>query len=117
MGRNLVLCLDGTDNEYAATNTNVVKLYEMLDRGADDQLCYYQPGIGTFAPPGTWGKFKKWWITRLDLAVAWLLSEHVCDAYRFLMRYYREGDKIWIFGFSRGAYTARVLAGMLSKVG
>lgn len=117
MSRNLVLCFDGTNNEYAATNTNVVKLYGMLDRNGADQLAYYQPGIGTMPPPGMWGRFKKWLITRLDLAIAWLLPEHVTDGYRFLMRYYQEGDRIFIFGFSRGAYTARALAGMLHKVG
>jgi uncharacterized protein (DUF2235 family) len=117
MGRNIVLCLDGTSNKYAAANTNVVKLYAMLDRKRKDQLTYYQPGIGTMPPPGVWGRVKSWIITRLDLAIAWLLSDHVTDAYRFLMRYYEEGDQIFIFGFSRGAYTARVLAGMLHKVG
>jgi uncharacterized protein (DUF2235 family) len=117
MGRNLVLCLDGTSNQYSATNTNVVKLYAMLDRARNDQLSYYQPGIGTFAPPGVWGRLKQWFITRLDLAIAWLLPNHVQDAYRYLMRYYQEGDQIFIFGFSRGAYTARVVAAMLHKVG
>ena len=117
MPRNIVLCLDGTSNKYASANTNVVKLYAMLDRTRIDQLSYYQPGIGTIAPPGIWGKFKQWFVTRLDLAIAWLLSDHVTDAYRFLMRYYQDGDRIFVFGFSRGAYTARVLAGMLHKVG
>lgn len=117
MARNLILCLDGTNNKYATTNTSVVRLYSMLDRASGSQECYYQPGIGTYAPPGTWGKFRHWWITRLDLAIAWLLEDHVCAAYRFLMRYYQDGDQIFIFGFSRGAYTARVLAAMLYKVG
>lgn len=117
MGRNIILCLDGTNNQYAATNTNVVKLYAMLDRIAKDQLTYYQPGIGTYPPPSVIGKGKRWLMTRLDLAVAWLLSEHVTEAYRFLMRYYHQDDQIFIFGFSRGAYTARVLAAILYKVG
>jgi uncharacterized protein (DUF2235 family) len=117
MGRNLVLCFDGTNNQYAATNTNVVKIYAMLDREGNEQFCYYQPGIGTFAPPGVWGKVRRWFVTRLDLAIAWLLEDHVTDGYRFLMRYYQEGDRIFIFGFSRGAYTARAVAGMLYKVG
>ena len=117
MGRNLVLCFDGTNNQYAATNTNVVKMYALIDRTGNDQMSYYQPGIGTFAPPGVWGKTKRWIITRLDLAVAWLLVDHISDGYRFLMRYYQEGDQIFIFGFSRGAYTARALAAMLYKVG
>jgi uncharacterized protein (DUF2235 family) len=117
VGRKIILCFDGTNNEYAATNTNVVKLYAMLDRSKGDQFAYYQPGIGTFPPPGMWGKIKKWIVTRLDLAIAWLLEEHVTDGYRFLMRYYQDGDQIFIFGFSRGAYTARALAGMIHKVG
>jgi uncharacterized protein (DUF2235 family) len=117
MGRNIVLCFDGTNNEYRAVNTNVVKIYGMLDRTGKEQLTYYQPGIGTLAPPGVWGKTRKWFITKLDLAVAWLLEDHVTDGYRFLMRYYQDGDSIFIFGFSRGAYTARAVAAMLYKVG
>jgi uncharacterized protein (DUF2235 family) len=116
-GRKFVLCLDGTNNQYDAANTNVVKLYAMVDKSGTDQLAYYQPGIGTFAPPGVWGKTKRWFVTRMDLAVAWLLEDHVTCAYRYLMRYYQPGDQIFIFGFSRGAYTARALAGMLHKVG
>jgi uncharacterized protein (DUF2235 family) len=117
VGRNIILCFDGTNNEYAAVNTNVVKTYTMLDRTGADQFAYYQPGIGTFAPPGMWGKIRKWIVTRLDLAIAWLLVDHVCDGYRFLMRYYQDGDQIFIIGFSRGSYTARALAGMIHKVG
>lgn len=117
MPRNLVLCLDGTSNQYTAANTNVVKLYAMLDRARDGQLSYYQPGIGTLTPAGFWGRFKRWLVKEIDLATAWFLSTHVTDAYRFLMRYYQEGDRIYIFGFSRGAYTARAVAGMLHKIG
>lgn len=117
MSRKLILCFDGTNNKYAATNTNVVKLYAMLDRTQDDQLAYYQPGIGTRLPEGTWGRVKRWVLKKLDLSIAFLLKDHVCNGYRFLMRHYRPGDEIFIFGFSRGAYTARVLAAMLYKVG
>jgi uncharacterized protein (DUF2235 family) len=117
MPRKLVLCLDGTSNRYCRDNTNVVKLAALLDKSATDQLLYYQPGIGTIAPPSVFSRTWKWILTRLDLAFAILLKDHVQDAYRFLMRYYEDGDQIFIFGFSRGAYTARVLAGMLCKVG
>ena len=51
------------------------------------------------------------------MAVGSGLGVHVCDAYKFLMQTYKEGDKICLFGFSRGAYTARCVAGMLHKVG
>ncbi len=50
MGRNIVVCLDGTNNRYAATNTNVLKLYAMVDLATNDHIAYYQTGIGTFAP-------------------------------------------------------------------
>jgi len=117
MSRKLILCFDGTNHKYASTNTNVVKLYAMLDRSGEDQLAYYQPGIGTRLPEGTWGRLKRSVLRKLDLSIAFLLKDHVCNGYRFLMRYYRPGDEIYIFGFSRGAYTARVLAAMLYKVG
>jgi uncharacterized protein (DUF2235 family) len=117
MPRNLVLCLDGTSDKFSKTNTNVVNLYTMLARTPDQQLSYYQPGIGTMAPAAFWGRVRKWFVKQIDLAIAWFLSDHVTDAYRFLMRYYQDGDRIYIFGFSRGAYTARALAGMLHKVG
>jgi len=51
------------------------------------------------------------------MAVGSGLGVHIKDAYRFLMQNYREGDKICLLGFSRGAYTVRCLAGMLHKVG
>lgn len=51
------------------------------------------------------------------MAVGASLGTHVREAYSFLMQNYREGDKICLLGFSRGAYTARALAGMLHKVG
>src|SRR6187549_1206852 len=49
-GRNLVLCLDGTSNRYKKDNTNVIKLFAMLDRNRVDQRMYYQPGVGTITP-------------------------------------------------------------------
>jgi len=58
------------------------------------------------------------WIAKLaDEAIAWYLDEHVRAGYKFLMQNYRTGDKVCLFGFSRGAYTARALAGFLHKIG
>ncbi|KAG5638610.1 hypothetical protein H0H81_011500 [Sphagnurus paluster] len=53
----------------------------------------------------------------LDEAIAWNLDAHIMQGYEFLMQNYKAGDRICMFGFSRGAYTARALAGMLHKVG
>ncbi|KJA23235.1 hypothetical protein HYPSUDRAFT_138053 [Hypholoma sublateritium FD-334 SS-4] len=116
--RTLVLCFDGTSNEYDADNTNVVKFFALLRKDCfDEQLCYYQAGVGTYFEPGVVSPLFEWWAKILDLAFAWYLDVHVMDGYKFLMQNYRSGDKICIFGFSRGAYTARALGGLLYKVG
>ncbi|KAK0504323.1 hypothetical protein EDD18DRAFT_1305975 [Armillaria luteobubalina] len=116
--RTLVLCFDGTASEYEKDNTNVVKLFSLLKKDdSSQQLCYYQAGIGTFFAPGVVSPLFEWVAKIADEAVAWYLNQHVMDGYRFLMQNYRAGDRICMFGFSRGAYTARALAGMLYKVG
>jgi len=115
--RTLVLCFDGTANEYGASNTNVVKLYALLSVDTNKQLCYYQAGVGTYCKPGVVSPLFAWAAKMADEAVAWYLDAHVMEGYTFLMQNYRPGDKICIFGFSRGAYTARALGGMLYKVG
>ncbi|KAF8481786.1 hypothetical protein DFH94DRAFT_691438 [Russula ochroleuca] len=116
--RTLVLCFDGTADEYSTNVTNVVKLYSLLRKDkVEDQLCYYQAGIGTYFAPGIVKPLFQRFATLMDEAVAWYLYQHVLDGYKFLMQNYNVGDKVCLFGFSRGAYTARALAGMLHKVG
>ncbi|CAE6393187.1 unnamed protein product [Rhizoctonia solani] len=116
--RTLVLCFDGTTNVYDNTNTNVVKLFSLLKRDKrDEQMVYYQPGIGTYAPPGIFFPVTMALAKIADQGVALYLDKHVMGGYQFLMKHYNEGDRICLFGFSRGAYTARALAGMLHKVG
>lgn len=116
--RTLVLCFDGTSNEYDANNTNVVKLFSLLKKdNIDQQMCYYQAGVGTYFQPGVVSPLFQWGAKILDEAVAWYLPAHVMDGYKFLMQNWNTGDKVCLFGFSRGAYTARALAGMLYKVG
>jgi len=112
------LCFDGTGNEYTTANTNVVKLYSIFRKDkVEDQVCYYQAGIGTYFPPGVVSPAFRWVAKILDEGFAWYLSEHVTEGYKFIMQNYDVGDKVCLFGFSRGAYTARALAGMLHKVG
>ncbi|KAH9028348.1 hypothetical protein EDB85DRAFT_1970652 [Lactarius pseudohatsudake] len=116
--RTLVLCFDGTANEFSKRNTNVVKLYSILKKDSPkSQLCYYQERIGTYFQPGVVSPLFRFAARTLDVMFAWYLSEHIMDGYTFLMQNYHEGDSVCIFGFSRGAYTARALAGMLHKVG
>jgi hypothetical protein len=81
------------------------------------QLVYYQAGIGTYTIPEIATPFVAKWKKTVDMAIANYLDAHVMGGYEFLMEQYHAEDKICIFGFSRGAYTARALAGMLQKVG
>ncbi|KAG8893144.1 hypothetical protein FRC01_013758, partial [Tulasnella sp. 417] len=73
--------------------------------------------IGTYANPGMWMPIVIQMSKFADQAFAWFLDAHIMGGYRFLMQNWRRGDRICLFGFSRGAYTARCLAGMLHKVG
>lgn len=117
MPKNLVLCCDGTANQFSKHNTNVVKLYSTLIDDPARQVTYYHPGLGTREPDGvltTWGRaFTK----VLGLAFGSGLEDDVRDAYVFLMRNYRPDDKVFLFGFSRGAYTVRAVASLLHMYG
>ncbi|PSR73063.1 hypothetical protein PHLCEN_2v11085 [Hermanssonia centrifuga] len=116
--RTLVLCFDGTGDQFDADNSNVIQLFTLLQK--DDhtqQMVYYQAGIGTYTVPQIATPFMANLSKNVDAAIAWNLDAHVMDGYTFLMQNYQAGDKICIFGFSRGAYTARSLAGMVHKVG
>jgi uncharacterized protein (DUF2235 family) len=114
--RNLVICCDGTGDVYGDNNSNVVKLYSTLEI-SEKQLGYYHPGVGTMGAPSARNKLEEGWDIVAGLAFGQGLMDNIGDAYRFLMEAYREGDDIYLFGFSRGAYTARALAGLISMYG
>ena len=116
MGRNLVVCLDGTGNEIGANLSNVLKLFRVLEKGPD-QLVYYNPGVGTIGRPGWWTQLRQKAREVLGLALAVGLDDNLLHAYAWLCRTYEEGDRIYLFGFSRGAYTARTLAGFIHLCG
>ncbi|KAH9932412.1 hypothetical protein B0H21DRAFT_92677 [Amylocystis lapponica] len=116
--RTLVLCFDGTGDQFDADNSNVVQLFSMLKKGdRTQQMVYYQAGIGTYTVPQVATPLMASLSKTLDMMIAWNMDAHVMGGYEFLMENYEAGDKICIFGFSRGAYTARALAGMIHKVG
>src|SRR5258706_6825887 len=106
MPRNIVLCCDGTSNEYTRDKTNVVKLYYTLIHELRQQVTYYHPGLGTMGPPGALTHFDEWWTKTLGLTIGRGLPDDICDAYVFLAQTFEEGDRVFLFGFSRGAYTA-----------
>ncbi len=115
MPKNIVICSDGTGNEFGDNNTNVVKLFSVV-KCDQNQVAFYDPGVGTL---GTWGRSK--WARSLSRFImqgtGGGIRRNVEDAYVYLMNQFESGDQLFLFGFSRGAYTVRALAGMLYKVG
>lgn len=115
---NIVICCDGTGNEFGPENSNVIKLFSILDKSQKEQITFYHPGLGTLGITGpfTWLKAKI--KSFLGLAFGVGIRADVADCYRFLMENYTgPDDKIFVFGFSRGAYTARVLCSLLYEFG
>jgi uncharacterized protein (DUF2235 family) len=114
--KKIVLCCDGTWNSAdQETNgvpcpTNVVKLgYRVAkhDAKGTPQIVYYDEGVGTgnFIDRVSGGAFGEG------------LEQNIHDAYRFLASNYEPGDQLYVFGFSRGAFTARSIVGMIRKCG
>jgi uncharacterized protein (DUF2235 family) len=118
--RNIVICCDGTGNEISENISNVLKLYRCLrktEKTHPRQLVFYDPGVGTLERPNPWKKLRQDFVAILGLATGYGLDDKVLASYQFLVQHYQEGDQIYLFGFSRGAYTVRVLAGLIHKVG
>ena len=117
--KNIVICCDGTGNEIDINLSNVLKLYRILRKDQKIDSIDYNPGVGTVSSSDPWSRFKSNAKGVLGLTTGYGLDDNVLDAYRFLMSAYEEGrdNRIYMFGFSRGAYTIRVLAGFLKLVG
>jgi uncharacterized protein (DUF2235 family) len=116
MAKNIVVCCDGTNNEIAGHQTNVLRLFRMLTRDPEQEL-YYDAGVGTHADPTAQWPWRRLVRKRLDAAIGISIRANVLDAYRFLIHRYAEGDRIFLVGFSRGAYTVRALAAMIGRCG
>jgi len=106
--KRLAIFFDGTWNE-PGDNTNVWRLRSMVsnqDTEGNAQLAFYDSGVGTH------------WYDRLRGGAAGTgLSQNIREAYQWLVEHYDDDDEIYVFGFSRGAFTARSLAGMIAKCG
>ena len=115
MGKNIVICCDGTGNEVDTNLSNVLKLYRCIDENRG-QTVFYDPGIGTIGTDSEWQapqNLKE----AFDQATGIGLYKNILDAYKFLIDTYEPGDNIYMFGFSRGAYTVRALGGLINVVG
>lgn len=116
MTRNLVLCCDGTSNEIGVNISNVLKLYRIAEKDGNQRV-YYHPGVGTIAQLAAWGRLSQEANNVMGLATGYGLDDNILDAYRWLCETYEDGDQIFLFGFSRGAYTVRAIAGMIDMIG
>ncbi|KAL6925606.1 hypothetical protein ACO0SA_000206 [Hanseniaspora valbyensis] len=131
MGKNVVLCFDGTNQSFGVGPvSNVLKIYKFLDNSdVTKQVCYYQPGIGKTMGLDEgiirkYGKnynilnnFKNEIYKIVDSIFAISLDNHIIAAYEFLMKNYEKGDLLFMIGFSRGALLCRILSGFLERVG
>ncbi|WP_332684998.1 DUF2235 domain-containing protein [Bosea sp. (in: a-proteobacteria)] len=107
--KKIILFSDGTGNSAAALfKTNVFRLYQALDLASPDQIAFYDDGVGT-------SSFRP--LAMLGGAFGFGLKRNVLDLYLQLSRTYEDGDKIYLFGFSRGAFTVRILAGLVLREG
>src|SRR5712671_504709 len=100
-GRNIIVLSDGTGNSSGKLfKTNVWRIYDALDLSNASQIASYDDGVGT-------SSIKPFAV--LGGAFGWGLKRNVLALYTFLCRNYRPGDRIYAFGFSRGAFTIRIL--------
>ena len=128
MPKNIVIFSNGTGQaggiNFDEARTNVYKLYRASRVGPDtridpsEQVAFYDPGLGS-ASDG--GHFKVGWLRTiynlLSMATGLGITANIIDCYAAIIRLYQEGDRIFLFGFSRGAYTVRSLAGVMAYCG
>ncbi len=106
MSKNIIICCDGTNNEFKERISNVVKLYQAIEKNKPkEQIAFYDPGVGTLD------------LKYFGLALGSGITENLQDAYKYLMDNYEKDDRVYLFGFSRGAFTVRSLAGLIYKCG
>jgi uncharacterized protein (DUF2235 family) len=137
MAKNIVICSDGTgQTDDGVYPSNVARLCSLLDlKNRERQICCYDPGVGTvpgpevsplISPVDRWMEPHQRGYAALvprrartvaGLAVGYGLKKNVEDLYSYLAENFADGDRVYLFGFSRGAFTVRVVAGLLSRCG
>jgi hypothetical protein len=108
MPKKIVVFADGTGNAFSDRQSNVWRLYQALDQTQDDQVAHYIKGVGTSG-------FKPFAL--LDGATGFGVPSNVRKLYRFISWNWEPGDEIYMFGFSRGAFTIRTLTGLIYHEG
>ncbi len=118
MPKTIVILMDGTGQQFQTNETNIVRLARLLPPNLpEQQISFYGPGVGTRGAPSLTPFGGEWRELAGGLAFGAGVYERVADAYRYLTHHWVEGDSIHMYGFSRGAFTARMLAGVVAQVG
>lgn len=113
MSRKIIICSDGTWNTPLQTDrgrvvpSNVVRFARALVDD-DEQFIFYDAGVGTG---------RSWWSRVWGGVTGAGLEQNIYDGYQFIIDHYSPGDELFLFGFSRGAFTVRSLGGMLHRCG
>src|SRR5207248_5006834 len=92
-------------------------LCNTLIQAAGRRVIFYHPGLGTMEPTRELSPIRRRLAKALGLAVGYGLEDDIRDAYVFLMNQFEPGDRLFLFGFSRGAYTARAVTALLHMYG
>src|ERR1700722_219357 len=128
MPKNIIIFSDGTGQAGGITfdevRTNIYKLYRTCRVGPDTsidpsaQVAFSDPGLGS---PADGSRIKIQWARKIynlaSMATGLGITANIVDCYAALIRLYRDGDRVFLVGFSRGAYTVRSLAGVMSYCG
>lgn len=127
MPKNIVIYSDGTGQDGGVRPeqrmSNIFKMYRATRPGPDstidptEQVAFYDPGLGTEAGASGLTSIRRWFAKLLSSVTGRGITTNIADCYEFIINHYRPGDRIWLFGFSRGAYTARSLANVIRLCG
>jgi len=128
MAKNVVIFSDGTGQvggiKFDEDRTNIYKLYRATRVGPDsiidpsEQVAFYDPGLGSPADGGhLYGGLPRWIYNKVSETTGLGITANIIDCYAALIRLWKPGDRIFLFGFSRGAYTIRCLAAVIAKCG
>lgn len=123
MPKNICIFSDGTGQMGGLRPdqhlSNVYKMYRSMRPGPDseidpsEQVAFYDPGLGTGERTGVFGRIKR----TIDSAVGTGIDHNIAECYEKIIAYYEPGDRVLLFGFSRGAYTVRALANVMNLCG
>lgn len=106
MGKNIIILADGTGQKGGEEyNSNIYKIFNTIENRTDNQIIFYDPGIGTRG------------IEIIKQISGYGISQNIKDCYRFLFENFQAGDDIFLFGFSRGAATVRSLSSFIHYFG